>query len=146
MKIVTSNPREVNSSSQLEKLISKNGEHLQVIGHKTILIRCLAFVVVDKEQNSILHSILQRGIDCQVAPDIVSRLDKHWYGFSSRCGIFSEGIVLLAVTSETEDRPLFPVDCHSSSLRFECERLSSQKAHLDEYILQERINCIIHRC
>ena len=144
MEVVTSNPREVDSLSQLQKFVSKNGELLKVVGHETILIWCLAFVVVDEKQNSILHPILQRGIDRQFPLDVIPRLYKHWYGFSSRCAVFAQGIILLAVTSKTKDGPLLPVDCHSSSLRFECEHLSSQKAHLDDYYIlySKSIKCI----
>ena len=54
MEVVDSNPREVDSSSQLEKFVRKNGKLLKVVGHEMILI-CMVSSFCHGRQKTEFH-------------------------------------------------------------------------------------------
>ena len=68
-QVVSSNPTSIITSISFQSSIQPVANLLKSVGAETMLVNSLTFIMVNKEQDAFLHSILQRAINCDLAFD-----------------------------------------------------------------------------
>lgn len=76
---------------------------MEVTASESLLKRFLFLIVINKEQDILLHSILQSGIYSKTPRYVVPPLNVHWNVVAACEGVVTQDIVLVSISTNAKE-------------------------------------------
>ena len=93
---------------------------LEAIAAESLLVWLLTLVMVHKEHDVILYSVLESEIYGVILLYFISFLDIDWNTVAVACGVFTQHVRLTSVSTDSSNGVLLPMNGDGFSLFSEC--------------------------